>query len=150
MCKILYLGLTLFMYSSKSSYYMMNSNHKSKPNTKNQTKNPIIPIPKAMIVIVIITPPISQEFSIWFWFDIAVNEFFQIYMKNTLVIIPQLKFVLFLLMMHRKCQFSWTLSIKNTKNTIMAITAAMTVVTTTMLLILSVRFDIFIWILQNL
>lgn len=58
---------------------MMNSNHKSKPNTKNQTKNPIIPIPKATIVIVIITPPISQEFSIWFWFDIAVvYEFFQI------------------------------------------------------------------------
>ena len=80
--------------------YMMNSNHKSKPNTKNQTKNPIIPIPKAMIVIVIITPPISQEFSIWFWFDIfQLFKFFQIlYEKYSGMIIPQL-FVLFLLMM---------------------------------------------------
>lgn len=64
---IVYVFFKIFIVS-----YMMNSNHKSKPNTKNQTKNPIIPIPKAMIVIVIITPPISQEFSIWFWLDIAV------------------------------------------------------------------------------
>ena len=79
--------------------YMMNPNHKSKPNTKNQTKNPIIPIPKAMIVIVIITPPISQEFSIWFWFDIFPISTFQIlYEKYSGMIIPQL-FVLFLLMM---------------------------------------------------